>query len=220
MADSDKKLVGYGRVSTLDQNPQMQTDALIKYGVSPGAIHIEKASGKNMDRPVLSRLIKTMPPDTAIVVWRLDRLGRTMIGLCETVKVFEDRGIDLVVIKENIDTTTATGRLMFHVSAAFAEFERNVIAERTAEGMKRKMETGWKPGRPSIIQGSEKMIKEFQALYDSGEYDRLKNREVYAALQAADPSKKFALRTYLLWKSKGFPGAVLEKEPPLKLDDD
>lgn len=219
MTHDGKHLVGYGRVSTLDQNPDMQRDALIKFGVRRSAIHIEKASGKNMDRPVLTKLIKTMPPNSAIVVWRLDRLGRTMIGLCETVKIFEDRGIDLIVIKENIDTTTATGRLMFHVSAAFAEFERNVIAERTAEGMKRKMATGWKPGRRAIIPNSPKIMAEFQALYDSGRFASMTNKQVYEAMQAADPKNKFTMRTYVLWKHKGHPGAALEKEAPLKLDD-
>ena len=220
MNEKTQKLVGYARVSTLDQNPQMQIDALVRYGVPADNIHSEKASGKTMNRPVLARLIKTMPPDTTLVVWKLDRLGRTVIGVCETVQEMGNRGVMLASVEDSIDTSTSMGRFTFHLYAAIAELERNLIAERTAEGMKRKMASGtWKPGRIPIIPSSQKMLAEFQRLRDSGALLTMKNHQVHAALQAADPKKKMKLRTYVKWKHDGHPGALMDDEPPLKLDD-
>lgn len=220
MNETKRKFIGYARVSTLDQNPQMQIDALVRYGVPADNIHSEKASGKTMNRPVLSRLIKTMPPDTTLVVWKLDRLGRTVMGVCETVEEMGNRGITLASVEDNIDTSTSMGRFIFHLYAAIAELERNLIAERTAEGMKRKMASGeWKPGRVAIIPNSPNMLAEFQRLYDSGVYERMTNKQVYEALQAADPKVKFTMRTYVKWKHDGHPGALLAHEPPLDLDD-
>lgn len=220
MAEKEEMLVGYARVSTLDQDPQMQIEAMVRYGVPRENIRFEKASGKNMDRPVLSSLIKIMPPGSTMVVWKLDRLGRTLLGVLETTQEMEARGINLKSVQDAIDTSTPAGRFNFHILGAVAQLERDLIAERTKEGMRRKKEAGWKAGRQPIIQSSEKLLAEFQRIYDSGEYFGMTNKSVYEMMQKADPKKKFTMRTYVKWKHDGHPGAMLNEEPPLDLGDD
>lgn len=221
MSEEQKNLVGYARVSTLDQDPQMQIDALERYGVSREKILFEKASGKTMDRPVLTNTLRAMGPGSTLVVWKLDRLGRTVLGVLETVELLHRREIGLVSVTDAIDTHTAAGRFNLTILAAVAELERNLIAERTAEGMRRKMADGtWKPGRTAIIPNSPKMLKAFQTLYDNGDYLAMTNAQVYEVLRKADPSKKFTQRTYVKWKHDGHPGALLNREPSIEIEED
>lgn len=219
MSEKEEMLVGYARVSTLDQNPDMQIEAMVRYGVPRENIRFEKASGKTMNRPVLSGLIKMMPPGSTMVVWKLDRLGRTLLGVLETTQEMEKRGINLKSVQDAIDTSTPAGRFNFHIMGAVAQLERDLIAERTKEGMRRKRETGWKAGRQPIIQGSPKLLAEFQRIYDSGEYEGMTNKAVWEMMKAADPKAKFTMRTYVKWKHDGHPGAVLAVEPPLDLEN-
>ena len=219
MVDKEEMLVGYARVSTLDQNPEMQIEALVRFGVPRDNIKFEKASGKTMDRPVLSRLLRMLPSGSTLVIWKLDRLGRTLLGVLETTQKMEERGIHLKSVQDAIDTSTPAGRFNFHIMGAVAQLERDLIAERTKEGMRRKLATGWKAGRQPIIQSSPKLLAEFQRIYDSGAYEGMTNKAVYEMMQAADPKAKFTMRTYVKWKHDGHPGAVLGKEPPLDLDD-
>ena len=168
----DPKVWGYARVSTDDQDLQLQRDALNRYGVD--GIHEEKASGKTMNRDVFRRLwnLYLRRGDT-LVVWKLDRLGRTLKDLTEVVEDLGCYGVKLVVLTENIDTSTATGKLFFHFMAAMAEWERNMIAERTSAGMAAARAAGKKFGRRPLIwhdgHGSEKRIQFLRDLNQAGE---------------------------------------------------
>ena len=122
-------LIGYARVSTIEQNLDLQTDALTKAGCT--RIFTDKASGAKIDRPGLEEALSFARKDDTIVVWRLDRLGRSMKHLIDTVKALEDNGIGFKSLSESMDTTTSTGRLIMVIFGALAEFELNLIRERT-----------------------------------------------------------------------------------------
>jgi hypothetical protein len=122
-------LLGYARVSTTDQQPQLQVDALERAGCY--RVFTETASGARADRPTLEQLLDQLRPGDTLVVWKLDRLGRSLRHLVDTVTGLADRGIGFRSLQEAIDTTTPGGKLVFHVFAALAEFERDLIRERT-----------------------------------------------------------------------------------------
>ena len=125
--------LGYARVSTAEQNPDLQTDALKLAGCEK--IFIDKVSGSKSLRPELQKLKEQLRAGDTLVVWRLDRLGRNMKDLLESFKTLESLDVGFSSIQENIDTTTPTGRLVFHIFASLAEFERNLIIERTNAGL-------------------------------------------------------------------------------------
>jgi DNA invertase Pin-like site-specific DNA recombinase len=112
----------------------------------------DKMTGKRFDRPEFLKLLEMLRPGDILVVWRLDRLGRSLKELIETVNMLAARGVELRSLKENIDTTTPTGRLMFHVIAALAEFERDIISERTQAGLEAARARGRKGGRPRATE--------------------------------------------------------------------
>ncbi len=126
-------LVGYARVSTREQNQALQLDALKAAGYE--RVYLEKASGAQRERPELKAALDYAREGDTLVVWKLDRLARSIRQLIETVEDLERRKIGLRSLTEAIDTTTPGGRLVFHVFAALAEFERSVIRERTAAGL-------------------------------------------------------------------------------------
>lgn len=146
-------LVGYARVSTQDQNPVMQIDALKAAGCE--RLFTEKASGAQRDRPELAAALSFMRKGDSLVVWRLDRLARSLPQLIETVAQLESEGIGLRSLTEAIDTTTAGGKLIFHIFGALAEFERSVIRERTRAGLKAARERGRTGGRPPALSASD-----------------------------------------------------------------
>ena len=120
-------LIGYARVSTQDQDPEMQVDALRNAGCEK--IFVEKASGAKRDRPELTAAIAYARKDDTIVVWKLDRLARSLKQLIETVEGLEETGVGFRSLTETIDTTTPGGRLVFTIFAGLAEFERSIIRE-------------------------------------------------------------------------------------------
>jgi len=142
-------LVGYARVSTLDQKPALQTDALTT--ASCERIFTEKASGAQRDRPELKAALAYLRQGDTLVVWKLDRLARSMRQLIETVEDMQARGIELRSLTESIDTATPGGRLVFHIFGALAEFERAVIRERTNAGLQAARDRGKKGGRPKTL---------------------------------------------------------------------
>jgi DNA invertase Pin-like site-specific DNA recombinase len=142
-------LVGYARVSTLDQKPTLQIDALKAAGCT--RIFTEKASGAQRERPELSAALDYIRQGDTLVVWKLDRLARSMRQLIETVEDLQSRGIELRSLTESIDTATPGGRLVFHIFGALAEFERAVIRERTSAGLQAARERGKKGGRPRTL---------------------------------------------------------------------
>ena len=146
-------LIGYMRVSKADgsQSTGLQRDALIAAGVDPDHIYEDLASGKNDDRPGLATCLKALRHGDVMVVWKLDRLGRNLRHLVNTVHGMNDRGIGLKVLTGHgaaIDTTTAAGKLVFGIFAALAEFERELIAERTLAGLASARARGRSGGRP------------------------------------------------------------------------
>ncbi|WP_031431984.1 recombinase family protein [Methylomicrobium agile] len=142
-------LVGYARVSTQDQNPALQLDALKAAGCEK--LFVEKASGAQRDRPELLAALDTLRAGDSLVVWKLDRLARSLKQLIETVELLESRSIGLRSLTEAIDTTTAGGKLVFHVFGALAEFERSIIRERTKAGLEAARARGKKGGRPPVL---------------------------------------------------------------------
>lgn len=146
-------LVGYARVSTQDQKPALQLDALKKAGCEK--IFKEKASGAQRDRPQLAAAIDYMREGDTLVVWKLDRLARSMKQLIETVEGLEAQGIGFRSITEAIDTTTSGGKLVFHIFGALAEFERSIIRERTRAGLDAAKARGRTGGRPKKLTDTD-----------------------------------------------------------------
>lgn len=146
-------LIGYARVSKSDGSQTLapQRDSLLEAGVSPDRIYEDLASGRNDARPGLIACLKALQPGNTLVLWKLDRLGRDLRHLVNTVEDLRVRGVDLKVLTgagAQIDTTTANGRLAFGIFAAFAEFERELIAERTQAGLAAARARGRMGGRP------------------------------------------------------------------------
>ena len=152
--------IGYARVSTDDQNLHLQRDALEKAGCQ--VIYEDKASGKNTERPELEACLKALRSGDTLVVWRLDRLGRSLGDLVKLVTTLEEQRIGFESLQEKIETTSASGKLVFHVFAALAEFERNLISERTRAGLKAARARGRLGGRKPKLK--QKDIREIKAL--------------------------------------------------------
>jgi DNA invertase Pin-like site-specific DNA recombinase len=155
---------GYARVSTREQNPDSQRDALTAAGVAESSIVIEKISGKLASRPKLDRLLAKLERGDVIVVTRLRRIGRNHKHLLELVEWFEKNGIDFIVLEQGIDTTTPLGRLFFRILAALAEFDREMIVEGTLEGLASARARGRVGGRPPKLTGAK--LDQAQRMYD------------------------------------------------------
>src|SRR5437016_3207952 len=148
--------IGYARVSTTDQTPALQLDALKRAGCN--RIFEETASGARTDRPQLKGALAYLREGDALVVWKLDRLARSLGQLIQTIQDLKERGIGFIALTNQIDTTTAQGTFAFHLLGALAEFERAIIIERTVAGMAAARARGAKPGRP-IMMTMEKIAK-------------------------------------------------------------
>lgn len=138
--------IGYARVSTKDQNLSLQLDALEKEGCEK--IFQEKATGGNADRQELKKLLEHLREGDLVVIWKLDRLGRSLRDLVNLVTDIQAKGAGLKSLNDSIDTTTPQGKLTFHLFAALAEFEREIIRERTKAGLESARARGRKGGRP------------------------------------------------------------------------
>jgi DNA invertase Pin-like site-specific DNA recombinase len=146
-------LVGYARVSTLDQNPELQLDAL--KAAECTKLFVERASGAKEERPHLIAALDYLRSGDTLVVWKLDRLARSMKQLIETVDQLKARGIGFRSLTEAIDTTTAAGELFFHIFGALAQFERTIIQERTNAGLKAALARGRKGGRRPKVKADD-----------------------------------------------------------------
>lgn len=151
-------LVGYARVSTQDQKTELQMDALKAAGCE--RVFVEKASGAQRDRPELKAALEYVRAGDAIVVWKLDRLARSLKQLIETVDDLQRREIGFRSLTEAIDTTTPGGRLIFHIFAALAEFERSIIRERTIAGLAAAKTRGRLGGRPPALREADLRVAE------------------------------------------------------------
>jgi DNA invertase Pin-like site-specific DNA recombinase len=142
-------LLGYARVSTAEQDPALQRDALTSAGCA--RLWVDVASGSRDDRPQLAAVLEQLLPGDTLVVWRLDRLGRSLRHLIDTVTALDERGVGFRSLQESIDTTTSGGRLVFHLFGALAEFERDLIRDRTIAGLEAARQRGRRGGRPSAM---------------------------------------------------------------------
>ena len=189
-------LIGYARVSTQDQNPDLQIDALTKAGCE--RIFEEKASGAKRNRPELKAAIKYARAGDTLMVWKLDRLARSMKQLVETVEGLEEIGIDFRSLTEAIDTTTPGGKLVFHVFGALAEFERSIITERTNAGLAAARARGRVGGRPSALSTDDIAAARALLADDSG-------------LSIGDIAKRLGISPATLYRYfPGGRGAVIE----------
>lgn len=159
-------LVGYARVSTFDQNLDMQKDALSKAGCEK--IFTDQVSGVASERPGMERAFEYLRDGDTFVVWRLDRLGRSLRHLIEMISYLEERKVGFRSLQEAVDTTTSGGKLVFHIFGALAEFERNLISERTTAGLAAAKARGRLGGRPRTLD--EKKIKVALKLYEERQH--------------------------------------------------
>lgn len=146
-------LIGYARVSTDDQNLDLQRDALKKAGCEQ--IFTDRVSGTKANRPGLTEALSHLRSGDILVVWRLDRLGRSLRHLIDTITELQERGVGFKSLTENIDTTTSGGRLVFNIFASLAEFEREIIRERTQAGLTAARARGKLGGRPKALSESK-----------------------------------------------------------------
>ncbi len=174
-------LLGYARVSTGDQNPDLQIDALKKAGCKK--IYIDKLSGTKADRPELAKLREQLRDGDTLVVWRLDRLARSLKNLIEWITELEEQQVAFKSLQESIDTSTPSGKLVFHIFGALAEFERNLIRERTMAGLTAARARGKLGGRPKKVD--EAMQKKIIGLYNSRE---LSVREICEMVGISKPT--------------------------------
>ena len=158
--------IGYARVSTFDQDLSLQRDALEEAGCK--RIFEDTISGAKAIRPQLTAALDHLRPGDTLVVWRLDRLGRSLSELIDLITSLNKEEIAFQSLTEQIDTTTSGGKLIFHIFGALAEFERELIRERTQAGLAAARARGRKGGRPKLLD--ERKVAMAQALYDSGEH--------------------------------------------------
>ena len=180
--------VGYARVSTADQNLERQLDMLRQYGADP--IFQEKMTGTKRDRPELNWMLAHIASGDTVVVESLSRLGRSTKDLIELVELMKRKGVELVSLKEQIDTSTPTGKLLFTLMSALAQFERDVIAERTKEGLKAARARGRCGGRPKCdsrkVQQALKLYHARQhTVKEIEELTGVKKATLYRAVRAA-----------------------------------
>ncbi len=176
--------IGYARVSTHDQNLDLQLDALKLEGCQK--IFKEKASGVKAERKELSKLLEHVRKEDVVVIWKLDRLGRSLRNLVELVSQLMDKGVGLKSLNDPIDTSTSQGRLIFNIFASLAEFERDVIRERTMAGLKAARARGRVGGRPpGLSKDAETTAIAAESLYKSGE---MNVNEICSKLKISKPT--------------------------------
>lgn len=159
--------IGYARVSTEDQTLDLQLDALLGAGCEN--LYREQASGKNTSRPELDNCLRALRASDTLTVWRLDRLGRNLADLVKIVNELEAKGVAFESLTEQINTASPSGKLVFHLFASLAEFERNLIRERTLAGLKAARARGRTGGRPKKL--SEKEVSMAQTLMSDPKND-------------------------------------------------
>jgi len=158
-------LLGYARISTGDQHPDLQVDALKAAGCY--RVFVDTASGALATRPALEQVLDQLRPGDTLMVWKLDRLGRSLRHLVDTIAALGE-GVGFRSLQEAIDTTTPGGKLVFHIFAALAEFERDLIRERTSAGLAAARARGRTGGRPAVM--TEPKIKLAREMYASRQY--------------------------------------------------
>jgi DNA invertase Pin-like site-specific DNA recombinase len=208
----DRQVVGYMRVSTDEQDMSLQRQALEDAGIDMLSIYSDQMSGKSQKRPGLKSAIKSCLPGAVLVVWKLDRLGRSVRGVLETIETLDQKNVELVSLTENIDTTTPMGKMVMTILLAFAEMERNLISERTKAGLdaKRAREKDWISGPLHGVLSYPKRLEIFTDMWVSGELKTLKDVEILARINEPNITKDgkrvkdFSRQSWNNWKAKGF----------------
>ena len=178
-------IVGYARVSTNDQTPELQLHALKR--AKCRRIFVEQKSVRNMNRPELAHCLDTLRKGDTLVIWKLDRLGRSLRDLIEIVARLESGGIQFVSLTEDINTKTASGKLIFHVFAVLAEFERNLIRERTMAGLataRARGRSGALENHDSAGQADTRIMGEWQ-VYRRGDREPVRHLRAYILPQGS-----------------------------------
>jgi DNA invertase Pin-like site-specific DNA recombinase len=188
------RLTGYARVSTDGQDLQLQLDALKAAGAAERDIYTDTASGARDDRPGLTAALSALQPGDTLVVWKLDRLGRSVQHLVNTVTDLGKREIGFRSLTEGLDTTTNGGRLVFHIFAALAEFERGLIRERTMAGLQVARAKGHRSGRkprltPEQVRHARQMRQDGQSVAAIARVLGVARPVIYRALQPAEPQE-------------------------------
>ena len=177
--------IGYARVSTDEQETHLQMDALKKAKCT--RIYQEKASGSKTDRVELMKLLDHARAGDVVIVWKLDRLARSIRQLIDTTALLNERGVELHSLTENINTTTPSGKLTFHIFAALAEFERDILRQRVNAGLVAARKRGRVGGRPKSLD--EAALKKARALLRSGDYTQ------------GQVAKELAVSRHTLWRA-------------------
>ena len=192
-------ILGYARVSTADQDLSGQKDRLLQHG----AIRVfeDVISGKTFNRPGLAALLDQARPNDTLAVIRLDRLGRSLKELLETVDGLKAREINLISLEERIDTTSAAGELVFHVFGAIAHFERRLISERTKEGLINARKHGRTPGRPPLqpetISALQDLVSAGKSVAQAAKHLGIGRSTAYKAIRKTVTPSMFAERSPL-----------------------
>ncbi len=184
-------LIGYARVSTNEQNLDLQKDALKKAGCEK--TFVDEISGSVATRPGLEKALEVLREKDVLVVWRLDRLGRSLKNLIELIGELEQRGVCFQSLQESMDTSSSGGKLIFHVFGALAEFERNLIKERTVAGLEAARARGRKGGRPKALDDQKRDLA--VNLYNEGKHEV---QEICRIMEISKPT----LYRYLRSKEK------------------
>jgi DNA invertase Pin-like site-specific DNA recombinase len=187
-------LLGYARVSTADQDLSGQKDRLIQHGAV--RVFEDLISGKTFNRPGLTALLDQARPNDTLAVIRLDRLGRSLKELLETVDALKAREINLISLEERIDTTSAAGELVFHVFGAIAHFERRLISERTKDGLASARKHGRIPGRPPLppatISALQDLVGAGKSVSQAAKHLGIGRSTAYKAIRSKSQPKPFA----------------------------
>lgn len=205
---------GFARVSTDDQDLSLQIDALTKYGIPEALILSEHASGKTVERRNIDRIFRNLTRGDTLVVWKLDRLGRTLTGVLEVIERLDQEGIEFVSLTESFDTSTPMGKAFMQIALVFAELERNMISERTRAGMAARKAEGAKFGRRRLIQDFPKRLELVQRLDAQGKLRAedgmllISRQALLEQLNDADPKAPQIKNTMTIkrWQDDKFPG--------------
>lgn len=187
------ELVGYARVSTADQDPALQTQALERAGCA--RVFVDQASGATTSRPQLDQALGYLREGDTLVVWKLDRLGRSLRHLLEVVAELGARGVGFRSLTEQLDTTTPAGRMLFAVVGALAEFERDLIRERTLAGLAAARANGRRGGRPSTVSATQlrtarRLLGEGSTQVEAAAAVGVSRTALYRALQGVPPGER------------------------------
>jgi DNA invertase Pin-like site-specific DNA recombinase len=201
--------IGYARVSTKDQNLELQLEELKKYECEK--IFQEKQSAVK-ERPELDKMLNILRKGDKVIVWKLDRLGRSLKHLIDLMNEFKEKEVDFISLNDNIDTTTIQGRLVFNIFASFAEFERELISERTRAGLKAARENGRVGGKkPGLTpEAQRKALAVYHFTLENRKKPKEERMSVIELAKAIDVSRATYYR-YMDWAKKHMNGPITKK---------